>query len=307
MAKLAPFIFGVCLALQAAPVAAERMEFGGVTRTYSAIVPEQKPAPLVLVLHGNTQQGVDMETRTSWPGVARRERFAIVFPDGLNRGWADLRAKKERIGRIPPEGTDDIAFLSALIEKLIADGVADAMRVYVTGLSNGGAMTMSLLCTRADLFAAAAAVIMSLTEGLASSCRPARPVPILFMNGTDDPLVPYNGGKGTRWWAVDGFWSTPRTVQFWRGNNGCEPGDASSTTLPDRDPHDGSTVTLISSTCPPERDVLLYRVDGGGHRFPGRLPDARMRRLADSIFGTQNHDIDGPEVIWDLFKKFKRP
>ena len=74
MAKLAPLVFTICCALQAAPVAAENMEFGGATRTYSAIVPEQKPAPLVLVLHGNTQQGVDMETRTSWPDVARRER-----------------------------------------------------------------------------------------------------------------------------------------------------------------------------------------------------------------------------------------
>ena len=111
--------------------------------------------------------------------------------------------EKERIGRIPPEGTDDIAFLSALIEKLIADGVADARRIYVTGLSNGGAMTMSMLCARANLFAAAAAVIMNLTDGLASSCRPARPVPILVMNGTDDPLVPFNGGKGTTWWAAD--------------------------------------------------------------------------------------------------------
>ncbi len=60
MAKLAPFILGICLALQAAPVAAEHMEIGGVTRTYSAIAPERKPAPLVLVLHGNTQQGADM-------------------------------------------------------------------------------------------------------------------------------------------------------------------------------------------------------------------------------------------------------
>ena len=94
MTKLPRLVLTICFALQAGPAAAEHMEFGGVTRTYSAIVPEPKPAPLVVVLHGNTQQGVDMETRTSWPDVARRERFAIVFPDGLNRGWADLRAKR---------------------------------------------------------------------------------------------------------------------------------------------------------------------------------------------------------------------
>ena len=52
---------------------------------------ERKPAPLVLVLHGNTQQGVDMQTRTSWPQLARREGIIAIFPDGLNRAWADLR------------------------------------------------------------------------------------------------------------------------------------------------------------------------------------------------------------------------
>ena len=144
---------------------------------------------------------------------------------------------------------------------------------------------------------------MSLTEGLASSCRPARPVPILFMNGTDDPLVPYNGGKGTSWWAADGFWSTPRTVQFWRRHNGCEPGDASSTTLPDPDPQrrlDGDA-DLLDLPAGARRAAL----PGQWRRAPlsRRLPDARMRRLADSIFGTQNHDIDGPEVIWQFFEK----
>ena len=306
MTRLALYSFTVLLALQAGPATADSIDAGGVTRTYTTVVPEQKPAPLVLVLHGNTQQGADMVQRTSWPDVARRERFAAVFPDGLNRSWADLRAKKERIGRMPPEGTYDIAFLSALIESFVTDGLADPKRIYVTGLSNGGAMTMSMACARADIFAAAAPVIINLTDGLASGCQPSRPVPLLLMNGTQDPLIPYGGGKGTSWLAVDGFWSTANTVHFWRGKNGCEPGDASSTGLTNRDPSDGSTVTLISSTCPAGRDVLLYRVNGGGHRFPSPRPDARMPRLVDTFLGTQNHDIDGAEVIWEFFKRFER-
>lgn len=307
MIGFALYGIAILLALLADPAAADGIDMGGVTRTYTAVLPEQRPVPLVVVLHGNTQQGADMAARTSWPDVARRQRFAVVFPDGLNRAWADRRTKKERIGRMPPEGTDDIAFLSALIERLVREGVTDPKRIYVTGLSNGGAMTMSMVCVRADIFAAAAAVIINLTDGLASSCRPARAVPLLLMNGTEDPLVPYKGGKGTSWFAVDGFWSTAKTVKFWRARNGCGPGDASSTDLPDRDPADGSTVTLISSRCPPGRDVLLYRINGGGHRFPGRHPDARMPRLVDRFLGTQNHDIDGAEVIWEFLQRFARP
>lgn len=114
----------------------------------------------MIVLHGNTQTGADMASRTSWPAVAKREHFTIVFPDGLRRAWADLRSSQMRAGRTPPEGTDDVVFVAALIEKYVADGTADPRHVYVTGLSNGSAMTMTLACKRADLFAAAASVIM---------------------------------------------------------------------------------------------------------------------------------------------------
>jgi len=68
--------------------AAETITSNGVTRTFTATLPDTKPAPLVIVLHGNTQTGDDMATRTSWPAVAKRERFGVVFPDGLNRAWA---------------------------------------------------------------------------------------------------------------------------------------------------------------------------------------------------------------------------
>ena len=71
-------------------------------------------------------------------------------------------------------------------------------------------MAMTLVCARAELFAAAASVIMNLTDESAAACHPSRPVPMLLMNGTADPLIPYEGGKGASHYAVDGFWSTRR-------------------------------------------------------------------------------------------------
>ena len=58
-------------------------------------------------------------------------------------------------------------------------------------------MTMTMICARADLFAAAASVIMNLTDDSAAACHPSRPVPMLMMNGTADPLIPYDGGRGS--------------------------------------------------------------------------------------------------------------
>jgi polyhydroxybutyrate depolymerase len=302
LATIAAMIFST--ACWAGAAGAETIAVDGVARSFTALLPETRPAPLVIVLHGNTQTGEDMMTRTSWPAVARREHFGVVFPDGLNRAWADLRPETKRALRAPPKGTDDVAFIVKLIEKYVADGSADPRRIYVTGVSNGGAMTMTLACLRADLLAAAASVIINLTDDLANGCHPQRPVPMLLMNGTADPLVPYLGGRGTSRFAVDGFWSTERTLAFWRSVNGCEERDAAVVDLGDRDASDRSTVTRISSTCPEGRDVVLYRINDGGHRMPANFADARLPRVANYFLGPQNHDIDGAETIWAFFKRF---
>src|SRR5882757_1594171 len=291
------------IASVARPALSDTINIGGVTRSFVAQLPDTKPAPLVIVLHGNTQTGADMKTRTAWPAVAKRERFGVIFPDGLNRAWADLRLDSKRAGRAPPKGTDDVAFIVALIGKYAADGAADPKRIYITGLSNGGAMTMTLTCARADLFAAAASVIMNLTDESAGACHPQRPVPMLMMNGTADPLIPYQGGRGTSRFAVAGFWSTAKTLDFWRQANGCETQDAAAVDLDDRDKADQTTVTRIESRCPQGRDVMLYRINAGGHRMPGAFPDARFPRMVNAFLGPQNRDIDGAETIWAFFRR----
>jgi len=127
---------------------------------------------------------------------------------------------------------------------------------------------------------------------------------MLMMNGTADPLIPYEGGRGTSRFAVPGFWSTARTFDFWRSVNGCETQDAAGTDLDHRNPKDPTSVTRISSRCPPGRDAVLYRINNGGHRMPGAFPDMRFPRIASAFLGPQNRDIDGAENIWNFFKQF---
>ena len=134
--------------------------------------PRTKPAPLV-----------DRASR-QYPD-RRRHRDADLVVAGRQPGalWRDLSGRAQprlggsaaglrRAGQAPPAGTDDVAFIAKLIEKYVADGIRGSKRVYITGLSNGGAMTMTLVCARADLFAAAASVIMNLTDESASGCHP---------------------------------------------------------------------------------------------------------------------------------------
>lgn len=286
------------------PALSDTIDINGMARSYTVQFPDTKSAPLVIVLHGNTQTGADIMARTSWPAVAKREHFGVVFPDGLNRAWADFRPNANRAGRAPPKGTDDVGFIVRLIEKFVADRTADPQRIYLTGLSNGGAMTMTMICARADLFAAAASVIFNLTDEAANACHPSRPVPVLMMNGTADPLIPYEGGRGASRFAVPGFWSTEKTLAFWRRVNGCEAQDTAVVELDHRDPSDRTTVTRIESRCPQGREVVLYRINNGGHRMPGAFPDARFPRFVNALLGPQNRDIDGAETIWAFFRKF---
>ncbi|WP_369720573.1 PHB depolymerase family esterase [Bradyrhizobium sp. LLZ17] len=86
-----PVLLSMAAIWFAHPAAADTIDVDGTKRSYTAQLPAKKPAPLMVVLHGNTQDGADMIARTAWPQVAKREGFAVVFPDGLNHAWADAR------------------------------------------------------------------------------------------------------------------------------------------------------------------------------------------------------------------------
>ena len=281
-------IFGVAVILAITwwgnPALSDTIDINGVARTYILQLADTRPAPLVIVLHGNTQTGNDMVTRTSWPAVARREHFGVVFPDGLNRAWADLRPDTRRAGRAPPKGTDDVGFIVRLIEKFVADGSADPKRIYVTGVSNGGAMTMSVIGARADLFAAAASVIFNITDDMANAIHPSRPVPMLMINGTADPLIPYEGGRGTSRFAVSGFWSDRKDVRFLATRQrlrGAGSRDGRSRAPRSKGSYLGDA-NLFALSARPRRRALSHQQGRPPHalRAPGRALPAHRQRSA---------------------------
>jgi polyhydroxybutyrate depolymerase len=119
---------------------------------------------------------------------------------------------------------------------------------------------------------------------------------MLIINGTADPLVPWEGGgvgfAGRRGDVI----STTETVAYWRRVNGCT--DVAREAVADRDPHDGSTVTIETGTCA-RAPVVLMRVKGGGHRIPGT--EERSHPIIDRLLGRQNHDIEAADVVWGFF------
>jgi polyhydroxybutyrate depolymerase len=279
------------------------LRFGGVTRTYLLHVAARYDAssdwPLVLALHGGGAQGRHMPGLTGLSRLADRHGFLVVYPDGIGRSWNDGR---EDPG-IPAQrlSVDDVGFLTGLVDDLSRRYRVDLARVYVTGISNGGFMAQRLGCEAATRVAAIAPVVATIGVELAARCKPARPVPLLMVNGADDPLVPFHGGQIRVFGRLrpGKVASVPDTVALWANTNGCR-GTAEISREPDRDPSDGVQVRREALTrCRGESEVILYVMEGGGHVWPGG-----PQYLPARMIGRTTRDID-TGVIWGFFSRHR--
>lgn len=273
---------------------------GGRDRTYYVYRPAGKPRgpyPVVLALHGGGGQGLGMR-RIGLEPVADRNGFAVIYPDGYNRGWNDGRLGERILQR--GEGVDDVAFFRTLIDQLIAEKLADPARIYSTGPSNGGIMSFRIACDLADRVAAVAPVIANMALDRMELCKPARPVPMLIINGTKDPLVPWAGGPiaGNPTGGI--VVSVDQTIELWKRLNRCNDKAPKERPLADKDPADGTRTTeLVWQGC--KADLRLFRVEEGGHHWHGAVVPVNDERIQRT--GKVSMDFNGAEVVWDFFAR----
>ncbi len=271
----------------------------GIRRTYILYRPaqlsQQRAVPLVIALHGGYGEAANFAQTTGFNQVADRNGFMVVYPNGVDKHWAD--------GRDPSaDKVDDVSFIRALIDHLVSTQGVDPKRVYVTGHSNGGTMTLRLACELSDRIAAFASVAANFTTAYAPLCAPRKPVSVMMINGTDDSFMPYSGGsgKGTRVTGDRGtLLSTPDSWQVLVRANGCASQPLVSM-LPDLDPSDGMRVEQRRfSQCKGGAEIVVLSVQGGGHTWPGT--DERTAR--QMLTGKPVQDIDGAEEIWKFFSR----
>ena len=253
----------------------------------------EHPIPLLIVLHGggSTARNMIKLTQEGFHHLADEHRFIVAYPEGFGRQWNDGRFEVR--GR---RNMDDVGFLRDLIDMLVPYYAIDPQHVFVTGMSNGGHMAYRLACDLPDKIAGIAPVAALMPGNPEQACRPARPMPVLMIAGTDDPLVPYRGGAvqvGTQQRGTVA--SADATLRFWAKINGCT-GEPLVTDLEDRDPRDGTHIreTLYSSCDAP---TVLYSIVGGGHTWPGG-----MQYLDERMIGRTSREFDASEMIWGFFK-----
>lgn len=283
---------------------------GGVERWYRVYVPDALPrhAPLLLSLHGGggSMHAIDKGSAHGWVGLAEREKFLLVVPNGTNGNTGDAHGRRQNWNDLrsnPAESqsrADDVGFVRALLDRIEADHASDTSRVYVTGNSNGGLMTYRLLIEMPERFAAAAVFIANLPVE-AKLLRPsARPVPLMIWSGTGDRLMKYNGGEipGGRGWVR----SVPETVAWWVQANRADASKAQTVVLPDVDPDDGCRIhgtryPALADGAP----VLFYLAEGGGHTMPTRSEtSSEGGSIYRMLVGRTCRDVDGAEIAWEF-------
>jgi polyhydroxybutyrate depolymerase len=254
--------------------------------------------PLVIALHGGGGTGERME-RLSLGGfntLADKEGFVVVYPDGIERHWNDGRGKVRY--RAHREKIDDVGFMSALIDELVKRQNIDDKRVYITGISNGAMLSNRLGCELTGKIAAIAPVAGNMPYDLAPQCSPSEPISVLMISGTEDPMMPWEGGEARFNRSKFGrVLSAAETIKFWVANNRCIPRPV-ITWEPDKDPQDGTRVRKEAyGGCRKGTEVILYAIEGGGHAWPGGF-----QYLPERVIGRTSEDIDANDVVWNFFK-----
>jgi polyhydroxybutyrate depolymerase len=271
------------------------MEFEGLAREYLLVPGSVRGAPLVVFLHGTGATAAWADEETGWSWLAAREGFALALPEAHRRElelppkfltnpqrWND----GSPTAPVSVRASDDVAFLTAVLDDVERRAATDRRRVYVSGFSNGAAMAFRLTAELAGRVAAVAPV--------AGYCwvkdpKPLRPVPTLYLIGSLDPLVPLRGGEVRSPWQHRYVRRPPvaDTLERWARAVGCHE-------TPRTESDDGTVRVDVYPGPVPFRAVT---VEGLGHHWPGGKGGFNPR-----IAGPLSGAVDGTRIVWDFLK-----
>lgn len=280
------------------------LPIGGLNRNYHLYIPNNPVnAPVIFLFHGNGGSYDDMLGITGvkapykvWLDIANQENLILVVPNGTlgpsnSRGWNDCRNDAPRTPTV-----NDVQFTVSLLDLIKAKYNSNDSKVFAVGTSNGGHFANRLAQEIPERITAFASIVAS--NAANSEClNTTTKVSALFMNGTDDPFLPYEGGEIDTTGEVI---STENSVAYWVQRNATDTTPV-ITDLPNLNTNDGSTITTYWYGNGGEgTEVILYKVTNGGHTEPSIAE--RYSPLWLAIVGNQNGDIEMASEVWNFFK-----
>jgi polyhydroxybutyrate depolymerase len=252
-------------------------------------------------MHGSGENGarIRIETGYGFERLADERGFAVVYPDGYEGYWnacnivGDYTANKLNV--------DDVGFLTAMVDKLITEIGIDPGRVFATGISRGGHMAFRLALEAPSRFRAVAAVAANVPAPGNFKCKPAGQgtSSVMIMNGTKDPLVPFDGGEVNLlglFYRNGKVRSSRESGQYFADLNSI----AGTPETNETQVADGVYVEQVLWRNDSKVEVELVATHGGGHGIP--QPYRRHPRL----LGPSPKEPNGPAVIWAFFQR-QRP
>jgi polyhydroxybutyrate depolymerase len=265
----------------------EEMMVDGIKRSFVTYIPsitdKDYKMPLIISLHGGFASPKGQFHLADFRPLADRDKFIIVCPSSKHI-WHDGADNK---------GIDDVKFMDQLITYIIKTYNADAQRVYVTGISNGGFMTSRLACQLHKRIAAIAVVAASLDVG--QGYKPESPMPVIYMHGTKDPIVKIAGGK----MFGRGIYSQNAIIKQWVDLNHCNA-EPVITKIPDN-AGDGTSILKEEYSNPQNGlKVISYTINNGGHTWPGG-----WQYMPKFLIGKTTKNLNACLEIWHFFKSCK--
>ena len=227
---------------------------------------------LIFVLHGSGGNGLGMMNSTrKMEQQATAQNAVLVYPDGYRKYWNECR--KASPAQANTEDINEQAFFTEMIGYFKKRYQVNDNQVFAVGTSGGGHMAYKLGLTTPATFRAITAIIANLPDSTNLDCAPSgKPMAIMIINGTEDPINPYNGGmvnlgKNVTMGAVR---STDQTLTYW-ANLARYQGRPTQQPLPDTDPNDGKRIERYTYQAEGKPEVVLLKVIGGKHDYPNDI------------------------------------
>ena len=231
----------------------------------------QADPSLVFVLHGSGGSGLQiMQGTNKLAAIAEKENIILVYPDGYKHFWNECRKASTAEANVLNLNEED--FFDAMIQYFKTTYKIDQAKVFAIGTSGGGHMAYKLAMTMPKKITAITAIIANLPDAKNMDCIASGiAVPVMIINGTNDPVNPYNGGEviipGTVLGTVQ---STDQTFHYWAGLAGYQ-GEPTKELLPDTDPTDGKTIEKYRYQQKGKPEIVLLKVIGGKHDYPNDI------------------------------------
>jgi polyhydroxybutyrate depolymerase len=261
-------------------------------------------------LHGRWNVGVRPEqARSNGMGPGRRGRYGGGYPGGGYPGGGypgggggypggGQGGQQPRSGDSDddhkPAQADDLEFFNQMLDAMATKFSMDRARIYSAGLSEGGFMSLRMGCSMSDRVAAVAAVGAAMPKKMV--CLPSRPVPVVTLNGTSDPVVPYGGG--TEHNLELATLSAEDSAKDWARMDRCNEKPERSKLQSSK----GGTETKVDTYtgCQQNAQVVAYSLKGAGNTWPGGL-----QYEAEKQIGKTSDDVNANELIWAFLAKNK--